>query len=217
MIRMRRLLITVFGLALSASTAGAYYHFYHYSNRSAPYNPVPEKFDLNALPNKTVTFLISDTSAGAISRSNLYSSALSAIRQAASVWNTVDSSDVRAAFGGIANSGTPQNTPGVDIMFVEMDPFLLGLTSTNARNTMAFGPGGAFVPIQRPTVRLNSNLSNWTKPSFTEEFFLTVAHEMGHALGLQHTFTSSLMSTEAAGRATSLYSPLTADDIAGIS
>jgi uncharacterized protein (TIGR03437 family) len=44
-----------------------------------------------------------------------------------------------------------------------------------------------------------------------------VAHEMGHALGLQHTFTSSLMSTEAAGRATSLYAPLTADDIAGIS
>jgi hypothetical protein len=62
--RTRRLLITVFGLALSASTAGAYYHFYHYSNRSAPYNPVPEKFDLNTLPNKTVTFFLSDTSAG---------------------------------------------------------------------------------------------------------------------------------------------------------
>src|SRR5262249_13776385 len=36
-------------------------------------------------------------------------------------------------------------------------------------------------------------------------------------LGLQHTFTASLMSTEAAGRATSLHAPLTADDIAGIS
>jgi uncharacterized protein (TIGR03437 family) len=214
---MRRLLITVFGLALSASTAGAYYHFYHYTNRSAPYNPVPEKFDLTTLPNKTVTFLISDTSAGTISQGNFFPSALSAIRQAANAWNSIDSSDVRAAFGGIANSSTPQNTPGVDIMFVEMDPFLLGLTSTNAKNTVSFGPSGAFVPIQRPTIRLNSNLSNWTKPSFTEEFFLTVAHEMGHALGLQHTFTSSLMSTEAAGRATSLYAPLTADDIAGIS
>src|SRR5260370_9660784 len=147
---MRRLLITVFGLALSASTAGAYYHFYHYSNRSSPYNPVAEKFELNALPNKTVTFLISDTSAGVISRSNLYSSALSAIRQAASVWSSIDSSDVRAAFGGIANSGTPQNTPGVDIMFVEMDPFLLRLTSTTARNTVPFGPAGAFAPIPPP-------------------------------------------------------------------
>ena len=48
----RRLLICMFGLAFSASTAGAYYHFYHYTNRTAPYNPVPEKFDLNALPNK---------------------------------------------------------------------------------------------------------------------------------------------------------------------
>src|ERR1700687_6299741 len=130
---MRRLLITVFGLALSASTAGAYYHFYHYSSRSAPYNPVPEKFDLRALPNKTVTFFISDTSAGAISRGNLFSSALSAIRQAASVWNSVDSSDVRAAFGGIASLGTPQNTPGVDIMFVGVDPFLLGLPPTQRR------------------------------------------------------------------------------------
>src|ERR1700716_798901 len=144
---MRRLLIAVFGLALSASTAGAYYHFYHYTNRSAPYNPVPEKFDLNALPNKTVTFLISETSDGAVSQSNLYPSALSAIRQAASMWNAVESSDVRTAFGGIAASGTPQNTPGVDVMFVEMDPFLLGLTSTNARNSVSFGPSGAFVPI----------------------------------------------------------------------
>jgi hypothetical protein len=44
-----------------------------------------------------------------------------------------------------------------------------------------------------------------------------VTHELGHALGLQHTFTASAMSTEAGGRATSLYNPLTADDIAGIS
>src|ERR1019366_872974 len=78
------------------------------------------------------------------------------------------------------------------------------------------GPTGQFVPIHRPLIRLNSNLSNWSNPSFTEGFFLTVAHEMGHALGLQHTWTSSLMSTDVT-RATSLYSPLTADDIAGIS
>jgi uncharacterized protein (TIGR03437 family) len=214
---MRRLLIAVFGLALSASTAGAYYHFYHYTNRSAPYNPVPEKFDLSTLPNKTVTFFITDGAAGQISNSSLYPSALNAIRQAASAWNAIDSSDVRVAFGGIEASGTPQNTPGVDIVFDEMDPFLLGLTFTNTRNSVSFGPNGPFVPIQRPVVHLNPNLGNWTKPSFTEEFYLTVAHEMGHALGLQHTFTSSLMSTEAAGRATSLYAPLTADDIAGIS
>src|SRR5207302_5842282 len=93
----RRILSGVFCLALSASTAGAYYHFYHYTNRGAPYNPVPEKFDLTTLPNKTVTFLISDTSAGAISQGNLFASALSTIRQAANAWNSIESSDVRAA------------------------------------------------------------------------------------------------------------------------
>ena len=43
---LRRLLIALFSLALSASTAGAYYHFVHYANRAAPFTPAPEKFDL---------------------------------------------------------------------------------------------------------------------------------------------------------------------------
>jgi len=213
----RRLLVSLFSLALTASTAGAYYTFVHYTNRTAPYNPVPEKFDLNALPNKTVAFFVWDSAAGLISRPDQLPSVLSAVREAARVWNAVDTSDLRVAFGGLASAPTQQNTPGADILFEEMDPFTLGLTSTNAQNSFSSGSTGPFVPIRRPQIRLNRNFSNWTSPSFTEGFFLTVAHEMGHALGLQHTFTASLMSTEAAGRATSLYTPLTADDIAGIS
>src|SRR5436190_7873128 len=108
----RRLLICMFGLAFSASTAGAYYHFYHYTNRSAPYNPVHEKFDLNALPNKTVTFFIMDSSAGLITPSTQFASALAAIKDAARAWNAVDSSDLRVVFGGLASSNTAQNTPG---------------------------------------------------------------------------------------------------------
>src|SRR6266700_330240 len=100
----RRLLICVFGLALSASTAGAYYHFYHYTNRTAPYNPVPEKFDLNALPNKTVSFFLSDTAAGLISRPDQFPSVLNAIHDAARVWNSLDSSELRVAFGGLASA-----------------------------------------------------------------------------------------------------------------
>ena len=48
------LLALVFG----ASHANAYYYFTHYTSRNA--NPVPEKYDLNALPNRTVTFFIND-------------------------------------------------------------------------------------------------------------------------------------------------------------
>src|SRR2546430_2484115 len=99
---MRRLLVTIIGLALTASTAGAYYHFIDYTGRSAPFNPVPEKFDLNSLPNKTVFFFLSDAAAGQLSRTEL-PSAVSAIREAARVWNAVDTSDLRVAFGGLVS------------------------------------------------------------------------------------------------------------------
>ena len=139
---MRRLLLTIIGLALTASTAGAYYHFVHYTGRGAPYNPIPEKFDLNALPNKTLTFFLSDTALTQISRAEA-PSAIGAMREAARAWNGVDTSDLRVAFGGLASANTQQNTPGADIVFDEMDPFTLGLTSTNAaRNPVAFGSAG---------------------------------------------------------------------------
>ena len=139
---LRRLLIALFALALSASTAGAYYHFVHYTNRSAPYNPVPEKFDLNTLQNKTVTFVLWDTTAGLISRPDQFPSVLNLIREAARVWNGVETSDLRVAFGGLASPTTPENTPGVEILFEEMDPFTLGLTATNTTNSFSSGPGG---------------------------------------------------------------------------
>src|SRR5206468_12116768 len=158
----RRLLICMFGLAFSASTAGAYYTFVHYTNRTAPYNPVPEKFDLNVLPNKTITFFLWDTAGGLISRPDQLPSVLSTIREAARVWNGVDTSDLRVAFGGLASSTTPANTPGVDVLFDEMDPLTLGLTATNATNSFSSGPTGSFVPIRRPQIRLNRHPSNWT-------------------------------------------------------
>src|SRR5260370_35291505 len=96
----RRLLICVFGLALSASTAGAYYHFYHYANRTAPYNPVPEKFDLSALPNTTVTVFLTDSSAAQFSPSSQFPSPLAPLRERPRVWNAVDAPDVRSVFVG---------------------------------------------------------------------------------------------------------------------
>src|SRR5260370_37961396 len=157
----RRPLTCVCARALSAATAGAYYPFYHSTNRTDPDNPVPEKFDLNALPNKTVTFFLTDSSAAQFSPSSQFPSALAAIREGARVWNAVDSSDLRVVFGGLASSSTPQNTPGADIVFDDLDPFTLGLTSTNAgQNAMTSGPSGPFVPIPRPQVPSTPNLTN---------------------------------------------------------
>src|SRR5258708_36264683 len=52
--------------------------------------------------------------------------------------------------------------------------------------------------------------------SFSEMFSVTLVHEFGHTLGLQHTLTSSVMSTLVTSPATKSQ-PLGLDDIAGIS
>jgi len=61
------------------------------------------------------------------------------------------------------------------------------------RTDLAAGPAGVFVPISRSVLMVKRDLT--AQPSFGESFFLTVVHEFGHTLGLQHTLTSSAMST----------------------
>jgi hypothetical protein len=47
--------------ALAAINANAYYFWTQYQLNSPPYNPAPQKYDLTALPNNTVTFYVTDT------------------------------------------------------------------------------------------------------------------------------------------------------------
>jgi uncharacterized protein (TIGR03437 family) len=214
---MKRLAIALAVLACSALPSPAYYYFIHYVNGVN----VPEKFDLSALPSKTVNILVSENGPKLYSQTDSFNSVVSQIRQAAAVWNGVATSDLRVAFGGFENGTTPQNTPGGDVVFEDLPPGLYaygGPTSKAARVTAA--DGSTFIPILRSTVHLNLNLTllppQGPGASYQETFLMTVIHEMGHALGLQHTFTSSTMST-ATTRATNLSRPLDNDDIAGIS
>lgn len=198
--------------ALSVSPAVGYYHYSRYLSRS-PWMAVQEKFDLNALPNRTLTFYVSDAGPTQYLPNDSFSSVISQIRQAAAAWNAVETSDLRVAFGGVATFNTPHSSPSAMVVFDDLGPGVLGLAG-RTQGDLVFGPGGPFIPITQATIHLNRDMTK--KPSYLEGFFATVVHEMGHAIGLQHTFTSSAMST-AVSRTTSRARVLDADDIAGVS
>src|ERR1700716_2764683 len=96
-----------------ASTGSAYYYYVHYSGRSAPFNPIFEKFDLNALFNKTVYFYVSDTGPSGFAPGDNFNAVVGELRAAAKIWNDVSTSDLRLAYGGLYNRGTAQSAPGI--------------------------------------------------------------------------------------------------------
>jgi uncharacterized protein (TIGR03437 family) len=212
-----RALALIIGGALYVSSAGAHYHFIHYTSKTAPYNPVPEKFDRAALPNKTVSVFVSTAGPKQFAQNDGLPSLLSQIRQATQAWDSVATSDLRVAFGGLYADGTADNTPSAEVVFDdEIPPGLLAYTVPMPAKDMVTRGEGSFFPITQSVIHLHSDLTKSPGPTYTDSFYLTMVHEVGHALGLQHTFTSSVMST-AVTRATSALRPLDADDIAAIS
>lgn len=217
-----RLAALVTGCFLLANTGSAYYYYTYFNSTTAPFTPVVARFDLTTLSNNTVPFFVSHTGPTAMYPGDSLTALVSQIGAAANVWNSLSTSSIRLAYGGFFAPGTTESAPGVQIEFSDdIPPGLLAFTIPTVVGNPSNGPNGSmFLPIYLSLIELPSDMSatgnNFTGPSYSEEFFVTMVHEFGHSMGLQHTLASSVMSTITTSAATKA-NPLGDDDIAGIS
>ncbi|HTB14575.1 MAG TPA: matrixin family metalloprotease [Bryobacteraceae bacterium] len=215
-----RILSMAAALTALSSVASGYYHFVYFPSHSGPFTPINLHFDLTQLTNNTVYFFISDQGPNVFVQGDSFTAVVSELQLAAQTWNSIPTSEIKLAYGGFQNAATQQSTPGIEVIFSDdnIAPGILAQTKVTTYSSVSINSSTTFLPILHSQVQLRKNLTVTVpqQASFYDSTFTTMAHEFGHALGLQHTLTSACMSTYIT-RSTSKSMPLGADDIAGVS